>query len=626
MIKRLPLVIFWALVFWIFAMIVREAQSQTHLPKEYDAQEVASVISRLQKRISGLEADPNKMIVSPSQPRGVQGRLWYRPHKQDLYAYLGNEWLLLAAFGDTEVLADSIFEKIYYLGNPTGIAHKDSVTIGFVNETRKFYVKPAGVDFKYFIKGYKYTHSTTDSIQISDVEGQHWFYFDSTQTLSVINSPTHAQNEDLICNQCLLAAVYWDADNSKGNLMDERHGTSMSPATHRYLHESVGAQWSTGLAIGDIVADGDGGQDTTAEFSTALGETYDEDLSHDFPDIDKKQGLEIWYRDASGWTWTLNSGFSILTTGSGRMAWDNDGTLTEVGNNQYALCHVFAGNFTHGNPIAVVGQATYVTIISAREGAVTEISSISTPGGISEEIIPLASIIYQSATAYASAVKSRIRSTDEGDTYVDWRGTPLSPGSPGNDHGALAGLGDDDHPLYHLIADSVLYATQTDIGDRTYTGDNYVVDSESVTSSIDTLDQRLAVVDTRSYSSFYCVRGGNYTNSQWAQIPGSWNMSLTTGFVSARAGSIIAMSINLEVLAQTTAGDFRYRIFAGGVEKMTKDFPLDGLDLYNDYIVAPAGDWTFVAGESFAVQLVFPAGEFEGTIRKTVVWVQVQYD
>jgi hypothetical protein len=45
------------------------------------------------------------------------------------------------------------------------------------------------------------------------------------------------------------------------------------------------------------------------------------------------------------------------------------------------------------------------------------------------EFKPIASVIFQTADAYANAVKARVRSTDTGADYVDWRTSGLSQGS-----------------------------------------------------------------------------------------------------------------------------------------------------------------------------------------------------
>lgn len=75
---------------------------------------------------------------------------------------------------------------------------------------------------------------------------------------------------------------------------------------------------------------------------------------------------------------------------------------------------------------------------------------------LSLESVPIATVIYQTRTNYTNAVKSRIISTDEGFDYIDWRQVRFVAGGSGGatvaDHGALAGLGDDDHAQYLLLA------------------------------------------------------------------------------------------------------------------------------------------------------------------------------
>lgn len=146
---------------------------------------------------------------------------------------------------------------------------------------------------------------------------------------------------------------------------------------------------------------------------------------------------------------------------------DTAGTWSqaEVTNNNYALTHIFATNDVLEPIMAVQGQAQYSNVALARAGATTEMNSLVLTGLPSVEWKSIGTIIYQTSNTYTNAVKSRIRTTDAGGTYIDWR---YSAGSPAtgvsSDHGNLSGLTDDDHTQYALTC-----ATQTAINSATYT-------------------------------------------------------------------------------------------------------------------------------------------------------------
>ena len=77
-----------------------------------------------------------------------------------------------------------------------------------------------------------------------------------------------------------------------------------------------------------------------------------------------------------------------------------------------------------------MGQAQYNTKAGAKEGAMSELSSLSlgAMGEMSAEYIAIATCIFQTADAYTNSVNARILSTLDGSDYIDWRGSGV--GSP----------------------------------------------------------------------------------------------------------------------------------------------------------------------------------------------------
>lgn len=336
-------------------------------------------------------------------------------------------------------------------GFPTD--QRTGTTLSFVNGTRTFTIAPTGSDFHYYQTGDKYEKTSGQSVVITDVEGGHVIYFDG-DTLTSIANPNDGQISDIIRTKCLVSYMYWNATASEYvYLNDERHGISMSPATHTYLHFSRGSQYLSGLALNSILADDTGALDTHAQFGVDSGFYTDEDLLTSASAIGSTTGLPIYYLDGvnADLRKTTETGFSVLTDTTagvgvtGRVvfneltggAWQ----LTTVVNNDFVLCHVFAinGIDTEDRQIAFIGQADYQTVSAARTGAEIEISNLLLQIPV-PEIVPLATVIYQTSTGYANAVKSRIRTTDDGGDYVDWRTSELSPGAAPTSHNNLADL------------------------------------------------------------------------------------------------------------------------------------------------------------------------------------------
>ncbi len=303
-----------------------------------------------------------------------------------------------------------------------------------------------------------------------------WYiYFDGDGVLQA----TQTFSEDIITKYAIVSMLYWDADNNQVlAFAEERHGRVMDGMTHLYLHNTVGARYASGLALGNIVADGNGDLETTAQFSIADGVIWDEDIkttitNGQYLTLSPVAGLPKIYRSgaAGNWRKTAITNYVVTTTGSGRAAYNqwtgSTWQLTEVSSGGFLLSHVFATNCFTCPAIVVVGQATYSTIASARAGAETELKSLSVGqlGGLFREFVPIATLICETSNSYDNAVKTRIRTTDTGAQYIDWRGAQISASTGGtavSDHGVLSGLSDDDHTQY-LLADGVRQVN-TDVG------------------------------------------------------------------------------------------------------------------------------------------------------------------
>ncbi|KKM07292.1 hypothetical protein LCGC14_1735440, partial [marine sediment metagenome] len=66
---------------------------------------------------------------------------------------------------------------------------------------------------------------------------------------------------------------------------------------------------------------------------------------------------------------------------------------------------------------------------------------------------------------YSNAMRAKIVSTDEGNDYVDFRRDVLNPSfAAAQEHGNLAGLGDDDHTQYLLIDGTRAMSGNLDLG------------------------------------------------------------------------------------------------------------------------------------------------------------------
>ncbi len=311
-----------------------------------------------------------------------------------------------------------------------GFVDRDDSSLSFTDGTRTFTITPTGASFSFYQAETEYTISSADSIVIADTEGLHFIYYEGT---TLKETTTFSPN--LITLYALVAVVYWDATNNEAVYVgDERHGNVMDSATHSYNHLTFGARYGNGLGLGDMDVDGSGNDASAAQFSVANGEIWDEDIQVTITD-DSPQNLAtiaqipLFYRSGANGDWRkiAATNFPITTTGTGLAAWNQDTgatwQLAEVGNNDFVLMHYYATPDIDNPVIGILGQNTYGTVGQARTGAEAELQGLSLGGlgDLTPEYVPIATVIWQTSNSYSNTVQSRVRSTDDGDDYIDWR-------------------------------------------------------------------------------------------------------------------------------------------------------------------------------------------------------------
>ncbi len=381
----------------------------------------------------------------------------------DLLVFDGAQFLAVPVGSDSEVLAAT--------GSPVGVEWHDlsedyparaewgqngfgdrsASTLTWTNTgpDRTISIQPVSGSFDYWIDGVKYT-TTGDTRQIGTDEGIHVIYYDGDVLTSVAN-PNAGQVDQVIRNNAIACIVYWDASTSTALYVgEERHGMSMSPDTHAWLHHTQGLQYLSGLGLNTMDVNGDGDDETAAQFGIDAGAVTDEDIYHPISAVLAATGCPIYYMlgASAEWQKETSAGYSIRTYNGAdttRMAYNQytggAWQLTEIANGDFGLCHIFATTEKDTPMISIMGQGDYANLASARSGAETEIHSLVLDDILFPEIKPVATVIFQTRDNYDNAVKSRVRSTDEGDDYVDWRHESVSRVAlTTSDHENLSGL------------------------------------------------------------------------------------------------------------------------------------------------------------------------------------------
>jgi len=316
------------------------------------------------------------------------------------------------------------------------IPQKANTSLSVVNATRTFTISSSSYPFHYYILGEKYEQSTAQSIVFTDVEGQHWIYFDENG-INVIANPSPAQIKDIILNYSFVCDIYWNFTDKKVeiDILDERHGISMSPTAHYYLHLTQGAKYISGFGLSNFVI-GTGNLDSNAQFSIADGMYFDEDIEHISTLINATTAIPVVYN--LGINKAIRSAIQannkVLAAPSGRLYYNSFiggvwGT-TECSDNSYVLYHIFGINGQTIKAVTIMGQANYATLTLAREGANVEISNIVSSLPFAEMIL-IATVIFQTRTSYANTLNARIVEVETGVNYLDWRNIEGSGGGGG---------------------------------------------------------------------------------------------------------------------------------------------------------------------------------------------------
>jgi hypothetical protein len=324
-----------------------------------------------------------------------------------------------------------------------GFSNYDTATVSVTDTSTGavLLITPVNEEYDFYQYGVKYT-KTTDTITLPDEEGMFVIYY-NLGTLAYIKNPTTAEEDTLLRSNPVVTYIYWNADDKKSEYVaKEMHKIGMAAVTRTYLHFVLKCRWMSGLAPNTISADGGGNLDADAQFGMDAGGIVDEDLYHSTPTISSLTGLPIYYLSGTVSAPTLrgttNAGFSVLTTGTGRLAYNtvsgSNFVLSEVPNGNYVCCHVIAVNENNINKrvVALVGQTMYTKVADARTGAFIEINNVSMVGIIPQEVKAIATFILETRDTYLNAVKARIRTISTGVYYVDWRQTQIagSSGTP----------------------------------------------------------------------------------------------------------------------------------------------------------------------------------------------------
>lgn len=314
------------------------------------------------------------------------------------------------------------------VGEPVGFKNSAETSLTINDGMRMLTISPVGANFTYYVEGKKIVKNSPVSTTWTNAHGLHFFYLDENGNLQT--SVTF--NNDYITKYTFVSVVYWDSSvNQHIYFADERHGIHMATYTHLYLHNTRGAQFDNGLKLINFVIDGSGNLNTHAQFTSASGVIWDEDIRINIP---AQSQIPVMYRLGTVWKRKSADSYPVIYSGTAgytgtRLPYNLfDGTnwsLAEVDNNKWVLVHLFATNDIEFPIVGIQGEQQYNSKSAARSGAYDEINTLI--GLPFAEFAPIGSVIFETSDAYTNAIKARVVSTDLGDDYVDHRAEYFRP-------------------------------------------------------------------------------------------------------------------------------------------------------------------------------------------------------
>lgn len=271
-----------------------------------------------------------------------------------------------------------------------GFADRTSADMSYDSATRSFSITQTG-GVKYWFEGVEIIANSTLTIQHSESANNYFVYFqDNSGVLSVTTTPW-----DLLVHVPVCLVYY---DGTKGIAWEERHGNDRDRNNHRYLHETHGTQYISGLNITDYTLESSLANST--KFSISSGVIADEDIRFSTSNITTSQNYRTWYRsNSNNWTWSDTTYPHNIIASS--VCYDNSGTVTAVPENNYVCYYVFATTtLSTPNIFLLMGQSIYTTY----DGAVYEsLANISVTGFPIKECVPVYKLIYKASSASLSS-------------------------------------------------------------------------------------------------------------------------------------------------------------------------------------------------------------------------------
>lgn len=349
--------------------------------------------SELKRRISDLT---RKRGVGNRQMELLIDSLWRDPYS------LRTSGFKYAGGTDAEI-------DLQFGANGSG-SGDDSLTFTVAPVTKKFSF------YQYITKLSFHKKYAAESVGVPLIEGLHYIFFSQdpvTKEQVLYVSDGSGSDDDnptfdwLIVNKCMVASVYWDDENYEAIVFnDQRYGSEWNPQMHKTFRLTLGSLRDSGLSFADLDPDGDGSQETHAQFSIAAGAAWHGDIYRSSSGAPLGPHIPIMYFNGSGYPRIIeNQGWAISV--GALLQYQKGGALTDANDKYFVLYHIFFTNCEYNEFISVPGIDQYDNLSDAILSMTYEQEVVKDKLPYTDALL-IGTIIYQTSIEFTNSVHSRI--------------------------------------------------------------------------------------------------------------------------------------------------------------------------------------------------------------------------
>ena len=235
---------------------------------------------------------------------------------------------------DSWIINNDVIKKIIL--EPTGFSVINGETdiyssvINFAKDTRILSITPTNEHFIFYINGKEYIKTDISQVQISDIEGLHYIYFNNN---GVLESKNDFLISEITRKYASVATIYWDAINKKATYIGDKRHSINTDAYQNYLNfindktvdylEGTNIKFTNNKDGGvNNKVDGDGTSNYHTSFAIEAGKYKNYELIHDSEHIEFNENIPILYKE----TVSQEKNWVAMATSSSKMvAIANDG-------------------------------------------------------------------------------------------------------------------------------------------------------------------------------------------------------------------------------------------------------------------------------------------------------------